>query len=126
VRFNDGWTPQTLEAALRERLANVPAGGATVALSVLPGASNAFLSPQSGAVETLCAVIEADCGARPQLSTAGGTSDARFVAQYCPVVECGLPGPTMHKADESVTIADVAALRDLYAAFLRRFFGAVA
>ena len=72
---------------------------------------------------TLSQVIEAATGARPEFSTAGGTSDARFVAQYCPVVELGLPGPTMHKADECVPLADVRALTALYAAFLTRYFG---
>jgi succinyl-diaminopimelate desuccinylase len=74
-------------------------------------------------VETLLAAIEAQTGRRPELSTAGGTSDARFIAPYCPVVECGLPGPTMHKADENVVLADLAELTALYAAFLRRYLG---
>ena len=61
-------------------------------------------------------------GSRPELSTGGGTSDARFVAQYCPVVELGLPGQTMHKANESVAVADVENLSALYAAFMRDYF----
>jgi succinyl-diaminopimelate desuccinylase len=74
-------------------------------------------------VDTLIASIEAETGSKPELSTAGGTSDARFVAQYCPVVEFGLPGPTMHKADECVAVDDVRRLSALYAAFLARYFG---
>jgi succinyl-diaminopimelate desuccinylase len=62
-------------------------------------------------------------GSRPEFSTGGGTSDARFVAQYCPVVECGLPGPTMHKVDECVAVADVHALTSLYAAFMQKYLG---
>ena len=73
-----------------------------IAFEVVGRPSRSFLSPTSGAVETLIEVIAAQTGAPPELSTGGGTSDARFIAQYCPVVECGLPGPTMHKADESV------------------------
>ena len=57
-----------------------------------------------------------------ELSTAGGTSDARFIAQYCPVVELGLPGQTMHKVDERVAIADVKGLAELYAAFIAMYF----
>ena len=72
-------------------------------------------------VELLAKVIEAETGSRPEYSTAGGTSDARFVAQYCPVVELGLPGPTMPKVDECVPLADVRALTALYAAFITRF-----
>jgi succinyl-diaminopimelate desuccinylase len=75
----------------------------------------------SGAVETLSAVIAERTGSRPEYSTAGGTSDARFVAQYCPVVEFGLPGPTMHKADEQVKLTDLHDLTALYAAFLKRY-----
>jgi succinyl-diaminopimelate desuccinylase len=62
-------------------------------------------------------------GHRPALSTGGGTSDARFVAQYGPVVECGLVGPSMHKADEHVAIADITGLTAIYAAFMTRYFG---
>ena len=79
----------------------------------------------SGVLATLEKNEDAVAGAtghRPALSTSGGTSDARFIAPYCPVVELGLPGPSMHKADESVAVADVTALARLYAAFLRRYF----
>ena len=76
-----------------------------------------------GGVDVLVETITAVTGGRPELSTGGGTSDARFIAQYCPVVECGLPGPTMHKADECVPLSDVRALTALYAAFLGRYLG---
>lgn len=121
VRFNDGWTPESLEAAIREGLASVDSEGAKIEFAVV-GASRSFLSPTSGAVGTIIDVITSETGHKPELSTAGGTSDARFVAQYCPVVELGLPGPTMHKADENVRVADVEALTRLYAAFLNRYF----
>ncbi len=123
VRFNDRWTPQSLESRLREAVAAVDAAGCTVTLETVGRASRSFLSPQGEAVEALAATIEALTGSQPELSTAGGTSDARFIAAYCPVVECGLPGPSMHQADEHVSIADVRALSRLYAAFMRRFFG---
>ena len=123
VRYNDRWTPESLEAAIREGLSNVDVEGAQVAFEVAGTPSRSFLSPTSGAVDTLIASIEAETGSKPELSTAGGTSDARFVAQYCPVVEFGLPGSTMHKADESVAVEDVRRLSALYAAFLARYFG---
>ena len=85
--------------------------------------SRSFLSPTSGAVELFAQVVAEHTGSRPEFSTGGGTSDARFVAQYCPVVECGLPGPTMHKVDECVALADVHALTSLYAAFIQRYLG---
>ncbi len=120
VRFNDGWTPESLAAELRRRIAAL--AGGVAALEIVGVPSRAFLSPRTGAVELLAQVIEAETGARPLLSTGGGTSDARFVAAWCPVVECGLPGPSMHKADEHVALADLHALTALYGAFLRKFF----
>ena len=121
VRYNDKWTPETLEAAVREVIGNVDAGGAQIALEAPRVHSRSFLSPQSGAVDLLANVIAEHTGSRPEYSTAGGTSDARFIAQYCPVVEFGLPGPTMHKADEHVKLSDLRELTTLYAAFLKRY-----
>ena len=122
VRFNDRWTPESLEAAIREGLAQIDSEGAEIDCAVVGVPSRSFLSSTSGAVETLIGVIEAETGAKPELSTAGGTSDARFVAQYCPVVEFGLAGPTMHKVDECVPVEDVRTLSGLYSAFLKRYF----
>jgi succinyl-diaminopimelate desuccinylase len=124
VRFNDHWTPESLEDAIREGIESQDDEGTKVELVLPPTApSRSFISPTSGAVDLLAQVIEAETGSRPEYSTGGGTSDARFVAQYCPVVECGLPGPTMHKADECVPLADVRALTKLYAAFMQRYLG---
>jgi len=123
VRYNDGWTPESLEAAIRAVIASQPDTGTRVDLDVLGVPARAFLSPTSGAVEVLAQVIAEQTGSRPEFSTGGGTSDARFIAQYCPVVECGLPGPTMHKVDESVAVADVEALTRLYAGFLAAYLG---
>jgi len=122
VRYNDGWTPASLEAELRRALAELEAPGCTIGLEVVGRPARAFLSEPGGAVDVLSRTIERVTGARPELSTGGGTSDARFIAQYCPVVECGLPGPTMHKVDERVAVADVEGLAGLYAAFIADFF----
>jgi succinyl-diaminopimelate desuccinylase len=123
IRYNDTWTAEALEAALRETLGKIETGGAQITLEIPPGHSRSFLSPLGGGMETLIEVITAQTGKRPELSTGGGTSDARFIAQYCPVVECGLPGPTMHKADENVKLSDLEELTALYAAFLNRYLG---
>ena len=69
----------------------------------------------------LASVIERTIGRRPALDTGGGTSDARFIARYCPVAEFGLVGATMHKVDEHVTLADLRSLTDIYAAILQDF-----
>jgi len=123
VRYNDRWTPESLEAAIREGIESIDDEGTRIDFDVLGTPSRAFLSPVSGAVELLARTIEAMTGTRPEYATGGGTSDARFIAQYCPVVECGLPGPTMHKADENVPLAHLRDLTALYAAFMQRYFG---
>lgn len=121
VRYNDRWTPDTLVAVIEERMGGIDARGSAVSFELNGRPSRSFLSPQGEDVDTLIRVIVAETGRKPDLSTGGGTSDARFVAPYCPVVELGLPGPSMHKADEHVRIADLRALMRLYAAFLAAY-----
>jgi succinyl-diaminopimelate desuccinylase len=81
-----------------------------------------FLSPLDGGVDVLIETIARRTGIPPELSTGGGTSDARFIAEYCPVVEFGLPGPSMHKVDEHIRVADLEALTALYAEFIADYF----
>ncbi|WP_354064220.1 succinyl-diaminopimelate desuccinylase [Devosia sp. 2618] len=126
VRYNDLWTPETLADWVRGRIATVDAAGASVAFAVAGKPSRSFLSPLSGDVDTLTDAIAEVAGHRPALSTGGGTSDARFIAQYGPVVECGLVGPSMHKADEHIAISDLTGLTEIYRSFMVRFFGATA
>ena len=122
VRYNDRWTPETLLAALNERVAAVPAPPRmAAALQVLGRPSRSFVSPRGGGVALLAEVIAEVTGRPPELSTGGGTSDARFIAPYCPVAELGLVGTSMHQVDEQVAIADVRALTGLYQAFISRF-----
>jgi succinyl-diaminopimelate desuccinylase len=81
-----------------------------------------FLTPP-GRLSTLVAdAVERRLGVRPELSTTGGTSDARFIKDHCPVAEFGLAGQTMHKVDEAVPVADIAALTDIYESVLDGFF----
>ncbi|WP_375450111.1 succinyl-diaminopimelate desuccinylase [uncultured Devosia sp.] len=122
IRYNDLWTPQTLGDWVRGRLATVEAGGARVNFQVAGAPSQSFLSPLGDGVDTLGDAIFAVTGRRPSLSTGGGTSDARFIAHYGPVVECGVVGPSMHQADEHVAIADVTNLTAIYVQFMTRFF----
>ena len=124
IRYNDRWSPETLLAWLEARIAGVDAQGTTIELTVPKPPSRSFISPTGGAVERLLRVIGTQTGSRPELSTGGGTSDARFIAPYCPVAELGLVGTTMHKVDERVAVADVLALTALYRAFIADFLGA--
>jgi succinyl-diaminopimelate desuccinylase len=118
VRHNDRWSPETLHDHVGAAIGKLDRHGTRVEFTPLGRPSRVFLSPLDGGIDTLAATIARLTGTRPELSTGGGTSDARFIAAYCPVVECGLPGPSMHKVDEHIRIADLEALTDLYAAFI--------
>lgn len=122
IRYNDTWTPDTLAAWVRERIASVDAHGTEVIFEIAGVPSRSFLSPLSDDIDTLSDAIEDVTGRRPEYSTGGGTSDARFIAQYGPVVECGLVGPSMHKADEHIAITDLVGLTAIYESFMGRFF----
>ena len=82
----------------------------------------AFLTEPSPFTDLVQDAVEAHTGTRPELSTSGGTSDARYITRHCPVVEFGLVGATMHQVDERVDVADISALADIYADILRRYF----
>lgn len=118
VRYNDSWTPKTLVEAIQKVIDDQDLLGATAVFTPVGRPSRSFLSAVEGGVETLIETIARRTGVPPELSTGGGTSDARFIAEYCPVVECGLPGQTMHKVDEHIRLSDLEDLTALYAAFL--------
>ena len=118
IRFNDLWTSDKLKAWVAERLAPL-SGKYTLAWEV---SGESFLVPPGPVSELLTEAIGAVTGRIPELSTTGGTSDARFIHAYCPVAEFGLVGQTMHKADERVEIADIGQLSAIYEVFLDRFF----
>ena len=116
IRFNDMQNGPALIARIDE-IVQRHAPGAQVKGTVY---GEAFLT-QPGELSTLVAgAIEAKLGVTPELSTSGGTSDARYLVKLCPVVEFGLLNATMHKLDEAVAIADLVALADVYEEILRR------
>ncbi|HZP20262.1 MAG TPA: succinyl-diaminopimelate desuccinylase [Bauldia sp.] len=121
IRFNDAWTRPKLEEWLLAEL-GAAARGARFELQIEPGASDWFLTRPGPLVDTLSAAVEAETRSRPELSTGGGTSDARFFKDVCPVVEFGLVGDTMHQVDERVRLADLDRLTVIYRGFLNRFF----
>lgn len=122
IRFNDHWTPESLTRWLEARIEAAPLEGCGAELEILGRPSTCFLSPVGAEVMALSDVIAAVAGRVPVLSTGGGTSDARFIAEYCPVVECGLVGTTMHQVDERVPLADLDRLARIYHGFVTRFF----
>ncbi|MBV9064727.1 MAG: succinyl-diaminopimelate desuccinylase [Methylobacteriaceae bacterium] len=121
VRFNDLWTPDTLRDRL-EAVVREAAGNAKAELICLPCNSLAFITKPDAFVETVSRAIEAETGRTPVLSTSGGTSDARFIRDYCPVVEFGLVGQTMHAFDERVAVDDLHALARIYGRIIEEYF----
>jgi succinyl-diaminopimelate desuccinylase len=120
IRFNDRWTGERLRRWLAERVEAADPGGRHT-LDVTVGGES-FLAPAGVVSGPLAEAIRRVTGRTAELSTTGGTSDARFIHRYCPVAEFGLVGQTMHKADERVELADLAALTEIYRTFLELFF----
>jgi succinyl-diaminopimelate desuccinylase len=118
ARFNDTWNPKSLETELRQRLDLV---GARYDLKIACS-GGAFVTPPGPLAEMLSNAVQEVTGLKPELSTTGGTSDARFIKDVCPVIEFGLTGETMHKVDENVAVADIEKLAEIYERVLERFF----
>lgn len=118
IRFNDHWNGQTLEHKIRETLdaANIP-----YQLDIVVGGESFYTAP--GAFSAMIeSAIEKATGKKPELSTSGGTSDARYIKNHCPVIEFGIVGDTMHKTDERVAVSDMHALAGIYQDILKSFF----
>jgi len=110
VRFNNEFTPEALQAELLRRM-----NRADVDYEIDWWVSgDSFLTEKGPLSDALVASVEKVTGKTPELSTTGGTSDARFIKNMCPVVEFGLVGATMHKIDEHVAVADIETLTDIY------------
>lgn len=124
IRFNDLWTPETLAAEIDRRLREAAGNAVRYELTVQPTNAVAFLTKPGPFVEMAANAVKAETGKRPALSTTGGTSDARFIKSYCPVVEYGVVGKTMHQVDESVAVADLHALTRITQRLLRDYFAA--
>jgi succinyl-diaminopimelate desuccinylase len=120
LRFNTLHTPAGLEAWLRERL-NAVGGRYTLEIAV---SGEAFLTEPGPFSELVARAVERVAGISPALATVGGTSDSRFIKDYCPVLDFGLVGATMHKVDEQVALDDLASLSLIYEAVLDDFFAA--
>ena len=122
VRFNDRWTPDTLADEIRRRVASAGVGAHRI--SFAPCNALAFLTEPGAFTRAVAEAVEAETGVKPVLSTTGGTSDARFIARHCPVVEFGLVGQTMHAVDERVGVDDLATLQRVYGRVIAGFLSA--
>jgi succinyl-diaminopimelate desuccinylase len=133
IRFNDSWTAESLQTEIHNRLDTASRkkkyrkgkrGQIDYELIWRENPSHVFLTRDDKLIGTLSDSVEAIAGKRPELSTTGGTSDARFIKDYCPVVEFGLVGKTMHMVDERVALSDLEKLTQIYERFITDWFTA--
>ena len=122
IRFNDAHDATGLEAWLREEMGRA-AGETGIAMELrVKVTGESFLTPPGALSELVAASVKAETGVTPEFSTSGGTSDARFVKDHCPVVEFGLVGQTMHAVDERVEIDQIRQLKRIYTRIMRDYF----
>jgi len=122
IRFNDAHSGASLTGWLEaEARAVAEDFGVDIALRTkISGES--FITPPGPLSDLVARSVKAVTGRTPELSTTGGTSDARFVKNHCPVVEFGLVGKTMHQVDECVPVAQIHQLKDIYTRILQDYF----
>ena len=122
IRYNDAWTRSKLESWVHEVAAKAAAElGARYDLT-FSGTGDVFLTKPGPLVSTLKEAVRSVTGRTPAMTTGGGTSDARFIKDICPVVEFGLVNATIHQVDEHTSIADLEALTDIYGRFMTNYF----
>ena len=122
IRFNDKHTPDSLTNWVNDRVAQVARQFGCEITVTGKTSGVAFLTAPGKFTQLVSDTVAGVTGQSPFFSTSGGTSDARFIKDICPVVELGLAGGTMHKADECVPVAEIAALTEIYAALLAAYF----
>jgi succinyl-diaminopimelate desuccinylase len=123
IRFNDLHTHETLRTLIEQRMAKAAGNRIQARIVWEPSNANVFVTKPGAFTDLAVAAIEEVTGRRPELSTGGGTSDARFIASYCPVIEFGLVGQTMHQIDERTPVSDLENLTRIYRGILDRYFG---
>ena len=121
VRFNDLWTHESLAAEIRRRVASADGGGRAT-LTFEPSNASAFLTKPGPFTDLVAEAVSDVTGRKPSLSTGGGTSDARFIKNACPVVELGLVNATIHAVNERVAVDDLEALSRIYERALELYF----
>ncbi|MBV2359684.1 succinyl-diaminopimelate desuccinylase [Thalassococcus sp. CAU 1522] len=123
IRFNDRHTGATLSDWLRVAAAEVDAEYGTATTVTIKISGESFLTPPGPLSDLVGAAVKRETNVTPELSTSGGTSDARFVKDHCPVVEFGLVGKTMHAVDECVSVDQIHRLKAIYTRILGDYFG---
>ena len=126
IRFNDSHSSKSLTDWMLAEAAKVSEETGIDIEMVTQVSGESFVTPPGDLSTLVSTAIKSETGLTPELSTTGGTSDARFVKLHCPVVEFGLVGQTMHQVDEHVSVADIHALKAVYSRILRDYFSASA
>jgi succinyl-diaminopimelate desuccinylase len=121
IRYNDSRTRDELKSLI-ERRAAAAAGTARWRIEWEPSNADVFITRPGPFVDLVAGAVREVTGRTPLLSTSGGTSDARFIKDYCPVIEFGLVGATMHQVDERTPVADLVTLTAVYRRILERYF----
>ena len=124
IRFNDLWMPGTLANEIERRLTAAAGNSVRWSVAFESRTSDSFITTPGPFVDLVVDAINAATGRTPELSTTGGTSDARFIKDYCPVIEFGLVGTSMHAVDESTPVGEIEALAQTYAGIVERYFEA--
>jgi succinyl-diaminopimelate desuccinylase len=122
IRFNDRHTQSSLKALVEQRAQAAAGDRVRWHIEWEPSNSDSFLAQPGPFVDLVVGAIREITERDPTLSTTGGTSDARFIKNYCPVLEFGLVGQTMHQVDEHVAVDDLATLTAVYRKVLDRYF----
>ena len=122
IRFNDLHTQTSLRELVEARLAKAAGNRIKAHIVWEPSNANVFVTKPGAFTDLAVAAIEEITGRKPELSTSGGTSDARFISHYCPAIEFGLVGQTMHQIDERTPVADLEKLTKIYRGILERYF----
>ncbi|GHC54401.1 succinyl-diaminopimelate desuccinylase [Neogemmobacter tilapiae] len=123
IRFNDLHSGESLGRWLTELAGEVHLETGVRLDMRLSVSGESFLTEPGEFVALVAGAVQAETGVVPEYSTSGGTSDARFVKNHCPVVEFGLVGKTMHQVDERVEVAQIGQLKAIYGRVLRDYFG---
>ncbi|QFT74314.1 succinyl-diaminopimelate desuccinylase [Ruegeria sp. THAF33] len=122
LRFNDLHSGASLSDWLKSEADEVAAQFGVEIDVAIKISGESFLTPPGPLSDLVAKAVEAETGASPELSTTGGTSDARFIKNHCPVVEFGLVGRTMHQVDECVEVAQIQQLKSIYSRILTDYF----
>ena len=123
IRFNDHHSQTALKALLEHRARDAAADRIHYSFDWQPSNADVFLTQPGPFTDLAISAIAEVTGRKPKLSTSGGTSDARFIKDYCPVLEFGLVGRTMHAVDECAPVADLVTLTAIYRRIVEKYFG---